>query len=662
MSSDYQNVRKVSDQRLIAGYLRDALLNRYPCSISIGPITVEGVIEKVEEKSSRARTGLRKVVFKIPRLPAQLAATSKIKLEAEVRLSTDRFLMRFKAQVSKFVTQGVTLRIPEEMLIIYKRKHYRFSAKNLQRNVTDVVIEIPNGTSKFGVLSIHDISSYGIGGELIVNGSIKNIRGATIRGKFVQPEGAIPLIGTIIWAQEEGGSSKHLTQFQVGISDKQVTIKNSTPSSDEVDRRRYTRLTITFPIEVVSPLFPQTPCVLQLLDLSLLGMKGKLINNADRVVFRVGLEVSLCNPRLTMRVQAVLGNIVSFRILPSSLVEHIKLFNLKSSLGHQDLATGTPISSDLLQVYTSSGSVSSFLAKSLSAFRSLLQQSASIYLTANWLLRWIQQTESGLIRAIVLTVPYGDHVWYNGGLASHLDPELRMSVDFLPRYYLALREFFSSLGSSEYLLFNWFTDNPRWPEWDKNLDMQKKNKLLLRFKGDIIYFENSGLIKSSELTKRKLLQPIDEQNFDLSSIFARIDNPDLKHLFNLLGLNQFGALKLQQFFYSLGYRFLRKFYYATINNKLILVMFNTFPSFSSPNSIVNYPFLYSNRHLNENELTIISTQIREICTILGVECPAFFLTIDGKSLKKQKFKGLKSREVVWTFGPPDRVLSYWRSP
>ena len=94
-------------------------------------------------------------------------------------------------------------------------------------------------------------------------------------------------------------------------------------------------------------------------DLSYSGLSAKPFNNADIVMFKVGMKVLLISPELQMQVVSVSENLIRFKILPSNISEHIKLFNLKTKVGERDLAIKTPIPEDILQLYSVSGSLSS---------------------------------------------------------------------------------------------------------------------------------------------------------------------------------------------------------------------------------------------------------------------------------------------------------------
>lgn len=651
----------LTDQRQIAGYLRDALFHCSAFVIHIGDRTYGATLVNITEQSARDKTCERSLLFDLAPGNTFLADCSLSREHAEFSVALDRLLLSFKATIIDSTSGTLTVSLPVEAKTVTSRKTHRFKSENLSPRICNIAVAAEDGQRLFGTFEILDVSSDGLGGVLTVSRATIPTGKLRISGKLLQENGAISIDGVISRSSPLSSTSKG-SRYKIGIKNSATTDDAPEHPAQEKERRTRTRQRADFPIEVISPLFPKNSAVLQLEDISLAGLRARFLNLADSSLFRPGLEVTLVSPRLRLLVKTVTSKHATFEVLRSALDEHIKLFNQQSFLSHRDLASGTNISSDVAQVYTTSGSFSTSLARSLSANRDYIFQSVPHQsFQVQWFLRWLQQAQDGRIRAAFLSAPYSDHVWYVGGLAGHIDSELKMSADFVPRFFRGLDTFFESLGTQEYFFINWFKTNSWWSGWETWLATQSESIDSFRFSGDIAYLQNLSNITCEESTSPRIKTLRQNDVAGIEEALASIASPSIRRLFGALGLGAFGSrfAATSELLERAGHHFSRSFHSMSLKNCSILIMLSTFPSNVFPNGILNYPFVYASRQLTEKELELLIYRLCDLSVQTGLECPAFFLTVDGAASALRDTPSLSLKEVVWTFGS-SRMLSYWK--
>lgn len=660
MSATETEHKILTEPRLIAGYLRDAVFQNRSFFLKSDYYAFNANLHAITESSARDKSSDRFLAFTIVSdIDSVTLSQVGIGSDLYIAVALDRLMLKFNSKISSVLGKTITVTMPTEAKAIIARKNYRFQAHYLAPQSCAVIIKNLDNSKFFGKFAISDISSTGFGGTLILGQNQKVDRRACISGKLLQQAGSIIIDGRISWIKEV--SSELEQRFRIGIENLPQAKEHDSADSVERDRRSKPRLRAEFLIEVISPLFPKSPSSLQVEDISLQGLRARFINIADATLFRPGLEVLMTSPKLRLRVIQMSSFSVTFCVLRSALEEHIKLFNLHSFMSERDLALKTPVASDLSQVYTTSGSFSTELARVLSANSShLLSANAAKSSDSLWYLRWLQQSDEGRIKAVILTSPYSDHVWYLGGLAGHLDEELKMDRDFVARYFKALHNFLDSLDSNEYLFFNWFKSNTHWDDWEAFLGKQQQRDDFFRFDGDIVYIRGQSQLNplSNEQAEWSLIPQGSISKVE--SILNNIERQDLRRLFIALGLNPFtfGAPTVAELLVRSGHYFFRKFYELQMGDCFIVAMISAFPDYTFLNGIVNYPLVYASRQLTIQELDYVANKLLEMCAMSGVEMPAFFLTSAGKSQVQRQSTNLQIREIVWTFGTQE-ALSYW---
>ncbi len=653
--------QNIADGRLIAGYLRDAIFHKRVFELTIDGQPHPAHLDSITEKSARDKSD-RILRFKfLRRSSSELEYSLKADTPIAVRLPLDRLVIQFTSVAIESDSGFIHLKLPSEAVAATSRETHRFEAGHLTLQSGLVVLTGADGLQKFASFQLTDISRDGLGGILYLPSALIPTRPVRIEGKLIQDSGAIIVDGEIHRVLPHAADRATTT----------IGIRNRVPQDPLAsggtqifkNRRQLERVQTAFPVEVTSPLYPETPAYLQTEDISLTGIRARLFNLADVNLFRRGLEVRLKSPQLRLEVISVTGKHVTFRILRSALEEHIKLFNLQSLLCGPDLATGTPIASDLSQVYTTSGSMSTQMARGLSSNANYLMRSAGRTDgdKSVWYLRWLQQAQDGRIRAAILAAPIADHVWYMGAFAGHMDAELRISRDFASRFFTSLRDFLLSLGRKEYILFNWLKTHPCWVEWDTDLKKRIDDAYTCRFEGDIVYLQDRTEIRASarpDFAWRRIAKG------DVAAITQAMDSilhRPLKTVFNALGLNPYttGAPSTSELLLRTGHDFKRDFFEANLEDCRILLMLSHFPANVFLNGVINYPFVHTSRALSTAEIEELTARILELCARNGVDCLAYFLTSEGECQNGITSTLLKCAPIVWTLGPAE-LLDFWQ--
>lgn len=666
-SSDDSKV--LNNTRLIAGYLRDAALSNNPFILTVKNQEILANLIHIEENSARGKDEKRRIhlqvvgVKNVKKETYQNIEAEEIffnKSEVSCRIAWDRNLIKFNTTLIYWEEDNIVIESPNIAGIISSRKKYRFNVNGLTVRSSLVSILKNSNTFCFSYFRIEDISSDGVGGVLESDYELPDLP-LYVNGKLRQDVGEIQLSGQIIRIERLEKSYHSKFRYKVGIKNNTVLMKDN--SSNE--KRIAKRISVNIPIEVKSPVNDKINITLEVKDLSYSGISAQLFNNADVVMFKVGMRVLMLSPELQLKVVSVDENIIRFKVLPSYLSEHIQLFNLKSKIGERDLAIKTPIPEDILQVYSVSGSLSSGLIKNIRLYReNILNSLETNTHTKPWFLRWMQQSDNGRIKSIIMTVPYGENLWYCGGAAGHLDPSLKTSADFFSRYFNANIDFFKTLSSNEYIAFNWFLDNERWDDWESDLSEQKQDRGFFRFDGDIIYFKESTLSSNDiDLTRNVLVDEIKQGQFNkINNSLACINHKNLKQFVGQLGLNtySFGGNSVKDILQYSSKDFNRKCYYIKIEEAEIITVISNYPSYCSPNGILNYPFVLSSTFLNEEQMNLLTYELLKITTEHGIECHGIFLTMNGRVHNINETKNLYLRKIRWTFGPAEKVWRYWK--
>lgn len=664
-----EHPRVIDDIRLIAGYLRDAALSNHPFVLTIDDQEIIAHLLHIDESSARDKKTRRKLLFQVHReeqgngeqISERKINSGEENHRVDCRVALDRLLIKFFAMLIDWDGDYITIESPSEASLLTSRGKHRFSAKNLGHRSTLVSISKEKFGTSFAYFEILNISSDGIGGYLESEHEIPDLP-IWIAGTIRQDRGAIKLNGQVVRCEKLSKPKAPLHRYKIGIRDE--SSEAIVPNEGLPNKRKASRLSINIPIEIRSPLNSQLTVNLEVVDMSYSGISARFFSKADSVLFKTGMDVTLLSPRLNLSVLGVDKGIIKFKILPSAIAEHIQLFFLKSTLGEKDLTLKTPIPEDILQVYSVSGSLSSGLIKNIRLYReNILNSLISNNHTKPWFLRWMQQNEEGRIRSVVMTVPYGEHLWYCGGAAGHMDPGLKMSSNFLKRYFNANIEFFNAVSSKEYIFFNWFLDNARWGDWEKTLEEESQTSEFFRFDGDIVYFNDSSLTSPlSGSEANDFWEELGQGDFDkIDAAISIIDSHSLRRLFGLLGLNPFsyGGKNVKDLLISVGKDFNRRCFHGRIGGADIIVVLSSFPSYAAPNGILNYPFAFISHELSSDSLETLAFHILRLAIEYGIECHGFFVTMQGRCHKITSTDSLVLKKIRWTFGPADTVWKYW---
>lgn len=657
----------LEDTRLIAGYLRDAALSNNPFVLTINNQEIITNLLYIDENSARDKLSKRRLYLQVVGVNSKSKVKNNLdvdeiygnKNDVSCRVAWSRNLIKFKTTLLSWEDDELVIEAPNVAGIISSRKKFRFNVGGLTTKSSLVSILKSGRTQSFAYFLIQDVSPEGVGGILESDNELPSPP-FEIKGVLRQEIGEIELSGEVIRIDPLEKSFHSKYKYSVGINN-----YISEHKSSQLEKRSAKRIDLKIPIEIKSPINSRITITLEVNDLSYSGLSAKLFNNADIVMFKVGMKVLLISPELQMQVVSVSENLIRFKILPSNISEHIQLFNLKTKVGERDLAIKTPIPEDILQVYSVSGSLSSGLIKNIRLYReNILNSLSSNTHTKPWFLRWMQQNEVGRIKSIILTVPYGEHLWYCGGAAGHLDPTLKTSSSFFKRYFNANIDFFSTLGSQEYIAFNWFLDNERWGDWEDNLDKQEEDNSFFRFDGEIMYFkENTLSSENVDLDLKVQVKTIEQGDFKaIDEAMANINNKKLKQFVGLMGLNPytFGGKSVKELLQYSSKQFDRKCYSLKIDDIDVVAIISNYPSYCSPNGILNYPFVFTSKFLSKNQLDILSFEMLKLTSSNGIECHGIFLTMNGRCHKLAETSNLYFRKVRWTFGPAERVWDYWK--
>ncbi len=563
MELNENSTRILEDPRLVAGYIRDAALSNRPFILTINNQEIVTTLLFLEESSARSKGAKRRIYFQIitegsqksPNL-SDIIEDDYSELNVSCRVAWDRMLIKFNTSLLTWDNDQIIVEAPTTATIFTNRKSHRFSAEELQNNTTLVSIINEMKEVRFGNFELKDLSLKGFGGLLSTEFEINNSQ-LQLEGALPQDEGSITLNGNIIRIKKKDFIDRTYI-YDIGVSYQSAHDSKSPEASildEDNNKRSSTRLKVQLPIEISTPIAPRSKLTMEVIDLSYSGLRASFLNNADHILFQKDMIVKSTSPNLELKVLRISNSEVTFRVLSSSISEHLKLFYLKTTLGERDLTTKPLIAEDILQVYSVSGSLSSGLVKNLRVHKKKIINSLKANThTKPWFLRWMQQNEEGRIRSIIMTVPYGNHFWYCGGAAGHMDPNLKASSNFFSRFFKANIEFFETIGSKEFVSFNWFKNNERWDEWEKNLSNQCISEDFFRFDGDIVYI-NDNLRHMNKVKIERNWEKLEQGQFlKINSVSNSISHSGLKRFSELMGLtsSNLGADGVLALFTSLG--------------------------------------------------------------------------------------------------------------
>ncbi|MEK6579201.1 MAG: hypothetical protein AABZ55_08240, partial [Bdellovibrionota bacterium] len=338
--------REIHEPRLIAGYMRDALLSESNFVVEWSNTICLARILSMTEPSSRDKSSNRTIRLRLLGLAnPSFEQTPELELGTEIslRVANERILIKFQSKVILLESSEFIINLPTVIVAVLQRESVRFKVENLTQKSSVVRLSNSN-TVHLAVFEITDISSTGMGGIVsnLPEGDVN------IEGYIPQSTGAIHISGFVSWripVPERGA-----TYFRIGVIDHNES-DFEIPRIENAERRKHARTKVHFPIEIFSPLSPDNACILQLEDISMRGLRAKPTNKADFALIRPGLELTLGSPRLRLQVISTTKDEITFKIVDASIEEGIRLFNLVCSFTQKDVVTDTPITKDFLQLF-----------------------------------------------------------------------------------------------------------------------------------------------------------------------------------------------------------------------------------------------------------------------------------------------------------------------
>ncbi len=194
-SPDALTEEVISDPRLVAAYLRSAIVERAAVFVKIGELATSGTILDLLEDSARDRETDRSILLFVDRdlgIRGSILGPEFV-LTVPLRRMAIQVICRHKSSESKVFT----LEVPQSARVIRNRSSHRLIAKNLSPRVCAIQIT-RSDVNYLGLMEVTDISPNGFGGKISLAGNLEILDGDEIGGQLRQKYGAIPLTGTVV--------------------------------------------------------------------------------------------------------------------------------------------------------------------------------------------------------------------------------------------------------------------------------------------------------------------------------------------------------------------------------------------------------------------------------------------------------------------------------
>jgi len=377
--------------------------------------------------------------------------------------------------------QGVgsrAMEFPSEIRIIKARESARFSSNDFIGASYNVTFTSPNKVF-VGVVKLQDHSPEGFGGVVEFNShfDFSILIGSICSGKIRTSVGDVPLYGKIQWIKKNlDGKINFGASRPIYVSEK----KNS----------RAERVHATLHVSCISPLNSRQTHYFVVENISHTGALLKPDHPSAIRWFIPELTFYLGSPKILAKVVGYYDGRIRVSFIGAEIKELIKLSKIVARLRFPSFQHYSPDGIDLVDLMTSSGAMSSSTATiSAPVMERFLRDNRSLDQDTPWLFKWYDVDEMENLRGTSLICYYGDNSWYIGGIAGHIDSDLRMKESFIPAQMTHFREFVKEYCLDHVLLFNWTCEHPCWTDWDKRLDELKHVNLARRYLGWKIFFK-----------------------------------------------------------------------------------------------------------------------------------------------------------------------------
>ncbi len=464
---EYKTITKITEVRVIAGILREALLSGREILISDNEHRYWTKVKDIKEESIRDRTASR--YFTLAENP--IACTDRL---IEFAIPFGRFLYR---GITKLVTSGSSkvFDFPGELSKETQREFERFKIGNDSR--WSKIALINQNSTIAAEFAPEDINQSSIGGLLTISAGIALTTNTFAIGKLRTKNGDISFSGVVNRISEIVSGEDQV--YRIVIERKKRENSESRGGSDS-ERRSDRRFQTMLPTTIVSPVLNKSANIV-IKDLNSSSFRAEPAENENISFFVFGLEYRLEDQNISFHIISRRYNEYVFEVISGDEKSYNWWFKKYSKIIHPSITFQNFSGEEILRLFCEAGAFSTnFIKGSQKEVEQTRLQLETGENSVN-IHRWIEVNQSTPV-AYASALRLNPNLWCVGDIVASQDPENRASKTFFPAFLYAFSKYLSLTTPTANIVMLWTAGHPFWTlleeSLSKNIDRVSVNLFL----------------------------------------------------------------------------------------------------------------------------------------------------------------------------------------
>ena len=608
----------LSDPRLITGLLKEALFSEKPITLEVGSQRFLATLENAVDDSPRVLEA-KKVFF------LQLVGTSNQlqKQDVTIKIDFSRFSVTFSgAKILSAENSRCEISCPLEAEIFNRRTAERTPFP--EKTTTEVTVQSEGVHSK-ATFTAHDHNVHFIGGFLRALKDQPINESTFVAGRVSIGNSYLDIyakISTYVMVEENEAHSIY-----------RVSLKNFSengedfPAIENSERRRYNRVKVTPPIDLVDPEASQVSYDGLLRDCSLSGFSWKPAKVDEHPCFAIGAVIETKKPKMKVR---FLGHrnsdTYAFEIVKASIEDrHIWMDILNESSGLNYKVHQGSEAEKVLALFIESGDLATGYVnnnKGQSAeLRNSLHRHAPHF--SGLLHRWkLKTADENQIDTLASAFRVSESGWMIGDIAAQIANKTGAGKharrDFIHSFIESFCKFCETLTPCPEVSILFLESHPFWKKFSEyvltaSVEVHVARVSYFRF---VVEAEQSTKFSFQKLHGKdwKKIQGLShamlKQNISPGFLDARVD--------------AFGSPLLASLFEKFHFDFERNYYEVDAPVKGFLVI-NKFSPAITLNQTVNCAWFFPNAKLGTNEVALVRGLAKQLSLKLSSASPGLII-------------------------------------
>lgn len=640
----------ITDERVISGLLREALFHSRRVEIITDTQTIALVVDDLIEPSSREKNVERLVRLTLIDKPKDPKILKNL-VEIEFRCGFPKFHAFWTAHLEAIEGGFYQFKVPKIFRIENARSGVRVKL-NRQDILRSTVLVTTQELSTEGYLVVEEFSSNGLAGQLRVIAEMPIAIGTTITGRIASKTGYIDVRGTIAKAEciTQASSYDGDSTYSIGIDNKPTQLL--IPRVEERERRKSPRVQVKLNLDIVSPFRPDHVIHVKVTNASCSGFICELANPADSVLLPLGCMGTFCGSLLLVRVVGITESEYRMELAGGTDSERLSWLKLLSPFLNPQTSFSTPTGMDIIELFCESGaSAAGYLKNQRRFVQEFVEGYTSIGESSPWIHRWIERDNGGEIRGHVSVVRISDQTWYLGDIAGMANKTRKISPNFLANFMGYFRDFAISSTPCPTVLLSWVEGHPFWKKWEESLNTTDKATVIGFTRASYHRLPSAKTAASSNGFSRQPNWILPSDFEVISKIRESLTEMGLLFLADFfdLSIKSFESPILNRLLNQNGQTFKRSYCKISYGGLSFLIIFQKFPTGSSPLKTADVPWLIplDNASIGPQVFTEVLNLVREVGIEKGYSFPGVIFSRTDESNEQ----GIK--HMLWTLVHPN---------